>query len=230
MPRVWPLLLSLAFLLVACGGGTSGPKSGDPPPGQVLSSATAALKDLKSFHFRLDHENGATQIPLNLQLTSAEGDVAVPDRLSGDVKAKAAGTSVSVKVIGIGNETWITNPFTRQWTHLGNISIRDVADPASIVGDAISALKVTALAGHDSVDGADSYHITGQLDSSALQSAFSNADPGLNLDVEAWVGVKDSLPRKVRLKGPVNRDEAPNIVRVVTLSKFNQPVQIQPPK
>jgi hypothetical protein len=230
IPRPLLAVLLASALLAACGGGNSGPKAGDPPAGQVISKATAALKDVKSFHFRLDHENGATQIPLNLQLVSAEGDAVVPDRLSADVEAKAGNAAVSVKVVGIGNDTWITNPFSRQWQHLGNVSVREIADPPTLVSAVVGALTNTALAGHGTIDGADAYRITGQVDSAALESAFSNAESGLNLKVEVWVGVSDSLPRKVRLTGGITRDEASNIVRVVTLSKFNQPTTIQRPQ
>jgi hypothetical protein len=227
-----PLLLVMlvSTLLMACGSGSSGPKSGDPPAPSVIAKAATGLKDLKSFHFRLEHENGATQIPLNLQLTGAEGDAVVPDRLSAEVTAKAANTPVTVKVIGIGNDTWITNPFSRQWQKLGGVSVRDIADPASIVNDVVRSLRDTVVAGHATLDGVDCYRITGQVDSAALTTAFSSAEPGLNLAVEVWVGVADSLPRRVRLKGPVTKDEAANIVRVVTLSKFNQSVSIQPPQ
>ena len=185
-------------LVIGCGGGSSGPRSGDPPAATVISRAATALKDVKAFHFKLDHENGATAIPLNLELTAAEGDVVVPDRLKADVTAKAANTTLSVKLIGIGNDIWITNPFNRQWQKLSGVSIRDVADPASIVNGVVGALKDTAVAGHDSIDGADCYHLTGSVDSAALAAAFSEAEPGLKLAVDVWVGSVDSLPRRVR--------------------------------
>ena len=85
--------LGLAFLavLAACGGGGDTPPPADPE--QVLRRAAERLKDVKSFHFSLGHENGTTAMPLNLDLVSAEGDVAVPDRLAADVVAKASGVT-----------------------------------------------------------------------------------------------------------------------------------------
>jgi len=229
--RLGLVTVFLALLAAACGGGGGLTAAPDISPSEVLTRATAALTEAKSFHFRLEHENGSTEIPLNLLLTSAEGDVVVPDRLSADIEARSGRTSVRVKVIGIGNTTWITNPFTRQWQRLpGNVSIRDVADPSNIVSSVVTALKSTEIAGRESVDGAAAFKVTGKVDSSALVAAFGGADEGLTLDVEVWVGAADFLPRKVRLKGAVTRDEAADIVRIVTLSKFNQTIEIKPPE
>src|SRR5580765_5104872 len=102
------LFLLCAFVLVAACGGSSKPSGSQSVTAEsVLSNATAALAKVKSFHFHITHENGTTPMPLGLQLVDAEGDVAVPDKLAADVKAKAGPVSVSVKVIGIGDDTWI---------------------------------------------------------------------------------------------------------------------------
>ena len=71
-------------------------------------------------------------MPLNLELVSAEGDVVVPDKLAADVKSEGARRiNVSVKVIGIGDKTWVTNPFTRNWQSLPGATLKDIADPGS---------------------------------------------------------------------------------------------------
>ena len=96
------LLLAVFGLILtsvlACGGGGDKP-SENLDAGAILKKAATATAELKSFHFKLDHENGTTPMPLGLQLVSADGDVGVPDRLQADVKAKAASITASVKVI-----------------------------------------------------------------------------------------------------------------------------------
>ena len=96
-------LAAIAFVLLlaalpgaACGGGGSD-DAAQVDAAKTLAEARAAVERATSFHFKLSHENGATPLPiLNLGLVSAEGDVAIPDRLAADVQAKAATLNVSL--------------------------------------------------------------------------------------------------------------------------------------
>lgn len=213
-------------LLAACGGDQKQSASAS----DVLTKAGQATSSVRTFHFRLDHENGSTPMPLNLQLVSAEGDVAVPDRLAADVRAKASSVTASIKVISIGDKTWITNPFTRRWQLLPGGSLKEIADPAALMSSIVNGLKEPRVVGEPEVDGIKTYEIAGVIDAGALKAALPIAQPGHRVAVQLWVGVADSLPRKARLEGPLTDDEAPNIVREVEFSKFNAAVNIQPPE
>lgn len=219
-----------AFLLVACGGGDSSESANtEKTATEILDDASKAAADVDSFHFKLSHQNGSTPLPLNLSLESAEGDIVVPDKLKADVKAEAAGINVSVKIIGIGNQTWVTNPFTRDWQRLSGTNIRDFADPAALVTGILPAVKDPQIAGLEEVDGTSTYKLTGTIDSAALSDSLGIAEPGQTVTVEAWIGVDDSLPRRVKLIGPLTDDEKDNVTRQVDLSRYNQPVDIQQP-
>jgi len=219
-----PVLLLL--LVAACGGKET---AAEPPAGEVLQRAVKAFAGLRSFHFKLTHENGATPIPLNLQLTSAEGDAALPDRLAADVRAKAGPLTASVKLVAIGDRTWITNPFSRDWQLLSGVSAGDIADPSSLVAAVVDRLQGVSLGGRSEVGSVETYRLTGTLPSEALQSSLGVARPGHVLKVDLWIGVEDGLPRRVRLTGPLVSGEAEDIVRQVDLSKFNEAVDIRPP-
>jgi hypothetical protein len=221
--------LAVALLLVACGGGDSSEPATEKSASDILEDASKAAADVDSFHFKLSHQNGSTPLPLNLSLESAEGDIVVPDKLKADVKAEAAGINVSVKIIGIGNQTWVTNPFTRDWQRLGGTNIRDFADPAALVTGILPAVKDPQIAGREEVDGTSTYKLTGTIDSAALSDSLGIAEPGQTVTVEAWIGVEDSLPRRVKLIGRLTEDERENVTRQVDLSRYNQPVDIQQP-
>ena len=231
MNRIVPLFVALvSLLLLACGGGDSSePSGGEKTASEILGDASKASASVTSFHFKLSHQNGSTPLPLNLSLESAEGDIVVPDKLAADVKADAAGINVSVKVIGINNETWVTNPFTRNWQRLGGTNIRDFADPGALVTGLLPEVKDPQIAGREDVDGTSTYRLTGTLDSAALSDALGIAEPGHTVRVEAWIGVDDSLPRRVKLSGRLSDDEKENVTRQVDLSRFNQPVDIKAP-
>lgn len=220
---VIPLLLA-----AACGGGGSKSDAGAPDPQALLKSATDATAAVKSFHFKLEHENGSLALPLNLQLREAEGDVLVPDRLRADVKAKNGSINIDVDAVAIGDRTWITNPFTRRFQELPNTSLFDTIDPVGLLGVVTSKLENVEVAGSENVDGVDTWRLTGTMPSAALSGVLP-AKGGTSVNFELWVGKNDSLPRRVRLKGVITSDDSSNTTRLINFTKFGQSVDISPP-
>ena len=222
-------VLSLTLAFGACGGG--GEEDDLPQAQALLAEAESAAKALRSFHFRLQHENGTTPAPMGLELVSAEGDAIPPDRLKAELRAKAPGFgSVTLNIIGIGEETWITNPFTRRWQKLPGATVRDIADPALIVNAVLQGLSEAKVVKRADIDGTETYQIAGRLSSDALQVAMPSAERGRTVSVEVWVGVDDALARRARIVGPLAAGEAADIVRQVDLSRFDADVEIEPPE
>src|SRR5581483_7447303 len=186
MPRLLRFVpLVVALIVLSCGGGdnktsSSSSSASGPSVSEVLTKSASAAKAAKSFHFSLKHSgDGSLPMPLNLRLVSADGDYVSPDRIKASVKTKAASANISVDVIGVGDKTWITNPFTRKWTSLPGTSVSDIADPTVIVGTLLNGLKDPKIVGTEDVDGVKTYHLTGTMDSGALVVAFGDgAKPG----------------------------------------------------
>jgi lipoprotein LprG len=235
LPRLSTLLFAplLALALLACGGGSDAKPAATNAPGasELLNKAGAATKAAKSFHFNFTQEANATMpMPLSFRLVSAEGDYASPDRIKAGVKAKAASANVSVDIIGVGDRTWITNPFTRKWQPLPDTTVSDIADPSAIVGALLNGLKNPKLVGEQDVDGVKTYRITGTIDSATLRSAFSTVEAGFTNNIELWVGANDSLPRRARIAGQLYKDDPSNVARQVDLTKFGSTVDIKAPE
>lgn len=228
--RLLPALVLGVFLAVACGGDEEDGGAPLPVPEEILARLVAEVDGLETFHFRLEHENGTSPIPLGLDLDTAEGDVIVPDRMSAEIGAKAGGAVVQVEVIGVGDEGWITNPFDRKWQPLPEgTNIKDVFDPAAGVKAIVGALASVEVVKEEKVGGVSTYLIEGEVDSGVLEAAAPVAEPGLTVLVKAWVGSEDSLPRRIRLEGPFAPGEPDNIVRILELSRFDEPLTIEPP-
>jgi hypothetical protein len=230
---LWLFLLgALCLLPLACGdGGKKEPTSGPlPPAADVLAGAVQRAATMKTFHFRLEHENGASPIPLGLGLETAEGNVIVPDRLWAKLEAKAGTQPVRVEVIGIGDEGWITNPFNRQWQPLpSGTTIKDVFDPTQGIDAVANSLENAEVIAEESVGGVVTYHVEGTIDSAKLEAAAPIAEPGFTVKVKVWIGKDDPLIRRIRLEGPIASGEPENIVRKLDISKFDEPVTIEPP-
>jgi lipoprotein LprG len=226
------LLAALTLALAACGDGkkTNTDTGPLPPAADVLAQATKAFDTMTTFNFRLEHENGTSPIPAGLEIVTAEGDIIVPDRMYAKLEAKAGTQPVRVEVIGVGDEGWLTNPFTRQWQPMpSGTSIKDMFNPTQGIKAAIGSLQDAQVIGTDDVDGVQAYHLTGTVTSDILQAAAPIAKPGLIVPLEVWVGKDDGLIRRIYLNGPIAPDEPENIVRKLMISKFGEEITITPP-
>jgi hypothetical protein len=231
MARILVALGLLTALLFAGCGGDGAPRE-EPAitAPQVLERSAAAAKAVRSFHFKLTHENGGTPIPLGLQLSSAEGDVIVPDRLAADVRASLSGVGVSTRAVAVGDKVWITNPFSRRWQSLPGATVKDIADPAAIVAVIIPAVTEPVLVGRAQVGGTHVYHIKGKIDGARLRTALPVAEAGYTAAVDLWIGVEDSLPRQARLSGRLSKADSEDIIRQIEFSRFDQDVNIRAPE
>ena len=84
------------------------------------------------------------------------------------------------------------------------------------------------VAGAEVTDGVPTYRIEGDVDSGVLEAAAPIAEPGLSVHVTAWVD-RDFTIRRLRLEGPFSPGEPAGIARVLDLSRFDEPVEIEPP-
>jgi hypothetical protein len=228
-----PFVLVCALLL-ACGGGddddTTGPSPTPESAADLLARSAAAMQDVTSFHFKLTHQNGSTPLPLSLKLDTAEGDVVIPAHLSAKIEAEhTTGIDVSVDVIAIDDDVWITNPFNRKWQRLPGASVSDFADPETLVRSLVGALTDPRIDGTGKNDGVGTVKLVASLDSGQLQDALTIARPGTELQVEAWIGAEDALPRRIRIIGPLTSGEDQDVTRQIDLSRFDEPVEIDPP-
>ncbi|HXH21131.1 MAG TPA: LppX_LprAFG lipoprotein [Dehalococcoidia bacterium] len=217
-----------ATALAAACGGDGGDASGVSAQ-EVLSRAAQRFASVKTFHFRLEHENGATQIVFGLGIDTAEGDFVLPDRMSAEARGKLGPATVSVRLVAIGDRTWVTNPFSRQFERAPG-SVLDIIDPAALVAAVARSLRDAKVEGSDSVDGVRAYRVKGSMRTDDLAEGLSFGEPGRTVEVEVWVGRDDSLIRRARLKGPMAAGEADNIVRQLSLSRYDAPVTIEEPR
>jgi hypothetical protein len=227
------MLLGALALAAACGGGgeEAAPTPATLPQAEeILPKVVERVGAVKSFHFRLEHENGLSPIPLGLKLRTAEGDISVPDRMRAELEADAGGALVRVEVIGIGDQGWMTNPFSRQWQPLPKgTTISAIFDPAAGIQAVARSLQEVRLAGVEKVGGDNTYLLEGKVDSGVLEAAAPIAEPGLTVNVKVWVDVEEYTIRQVRLEGPFAPGEPENIVRILFLSKFDEAVSIESP-
>lgn len=222
-------------LASACGGDDDG--GGEPSTkdaNALVRQASAALSSATSFHFRLTHESGRSAIVQGLEMERAEGDALRPNRFRADITAQFKGVTVKVKVINVGENVWMTNPFggSDQYVDLPKgTKIAEILDPNTGVIDALNSVQEARAVREEKIGGAKATLVEGKVDAGKLKALATKAESGRSVELKLWVDDK-GRPLRMRLEGPLYEKEAqqfPNIVRVMDLSKFNEPVAIDPP-
>ncbi len=218
------LMFLLVFLLAACGG-----SSGTPPPdvNQLIKNAQAAIQLVTSYHFKLVTDNpgnGAT-----LPITSAEGDILVPDKLKANANALFAGNNVQVQIIAIGNQQYILLFGTWQET-TGLLNPRTLSDPQRGVAAILGHIQNPSTPSDSTVGGRPCWKVNGKLDPAYLAGITGGGAPaGSTDDISTCIGKSDNLPYQIIIKGPAAAGDTDKTVRTFTLSNFGEQVTIEAP-
>jgi hypothetical protein len=138
MKKLLFVLILLGFVLTACG-----PAIPQIPPAELITRAGDAMLQTPSFHFKIDI--GGKPVVLNqatqLSLRSAEGDFARPDKMGVHLKVLLAEAAAELDMIALGNEQYLTNVLTKQWSIAAGIRFqsRHHVRSASRVGQLLEA-------------------------------------------------------------------------------------------
>lgn len=211
----------------------------------LLADAAAVMGDVQSFHFELSTPRGATQFAENFTLLGLGGDVQRPDRFRATAMVDATIAQLELTVIGVGGQLWITDPLAAEPAFIeleigadesgGGPSLADLVNPDRLLLTAVDAVEAPTIAGQDEVDGVLTTRINGVATLDPLNDAGLTGTPmagttllGEPVQVAIWID-EASLVRQLDVYGPLIDGEAPNTVRRLKLSAFDEPIDIQPP-
>jgi hypothetical protein len=219
------VVLAAALAASACGGG-----DGAPTAESVVSASVAATGGLQTFHFVLDIEHQPASTT-GIQLSAAEGDVVVPDRLQADASGTLAGTPLSTQLVVVADRTWIKNPLTGLWQEVDvKTSPIPFFDPARGVLAVMKGATDLAIDGEEQVGGADTYRVAGSVTATDISPLLGNPPSDTKVKAIFWIGKDDSILRRVRAEGPIAAGEPANVSREIDVSRFGEPVTIEAPE
>ena len=225
---VYGCLLVLVLLLAACGGSSnSSSNPGVPDAHQLIAKAQAAIQKVTSYHFNLKAVNiGSTSV---LAISSADGDIQVPDKLKATANALVAGNNVQVQLIAIGGKQYI-NLFGSWQTTTGLLDPRTLSDPQTGVAAILGHIQNPSTPTAASVGGRSCWNIKGKLNPTYLAGITGGGAPAGQLDdVSTCIGKSDNLPYQIIITGIAAAGDTAKTVRTFTLSKFGEPLSIQAP-
>ena len=214
-------------LLAAAGCGGAGEKTSAETLVRGSADATGALK---SFHFTLDVQN-VPRSGAGLQLTSAEGDVVVPDRAQADIGGTFAGVPITTQVVAIGEKVWLKNPLSGEWQSIDvNTTPIALLDPSKGVLAVMEGISEPTDEGTEEIDGVTLRKVSGTASAVDVAPLVAVSPSDREVPVMLWIGEEDSLLHRIEVSGPVAEGEPDDVVRVVEISRFDEPVTIEAPE
>jgi WD40 repeat protein len=170
---------------------------------------------------------------------SFEGDFQAPDKSVGTLSMSFLGIAIEMETITIGDTTYTTNIETGEWEISSGDAFFDleqfglpVPSPESFLEldpDAFSDLQVV---GEESLNGVPTIHMRGPMSLDQVVGTYDLAE------LNVWIGVEDHYMHQMTIEGqtvvedlgdsPFGGGELDMLI-TLTLSNFNEPLDIQPP-
>jgi hypothetical protein len=222
------MLAAIALIGAACGP----PPPRELTPREVLDRAADAADKINSAHFALEQQNGTILLASGVQVANAEGDVQRPDRLQMKFTLRLAGFAAEAQMVAIGSELFLTNPLTGQWQLAPASTVAPrVLDQQRGVSSLLRKMTDLKKVGNsnEGLEGVQTQHLKGVVTAAAFSDMTGGQTIVDSVPGDVWIGVDDFLVRQVRLEGPVGVGDTAATVRLLKLSRFDQPVSIERP-
>ena len=161
-----------------------------------------------------------------LLIQEAEGDVISPDKISTDFSGSFGGFAVKSSLITIGDKSYMTNPLTGQWEDVPtDVSPLGFFNPRQGIASMMSQVtSPTLLPG-----GGDSIRVQGRIPAEALAPLLGATVKGTTVAVELAIDANELYLLEAVFDGRVTPTEIDGVIRVIRLSRFNEPITIEPP-
>jgi len=224
---LFAILLTLFFLLTACGETTDIPDSK-----QLLQQAQDAMKQVNSYHFNLTTDHPGNASGADIQIQNADGDVLAPDKIQAKGTVNLQGFTAQVNIIAIGQNQYYTDPLTGKWTPISSVvDPHKLADPQAGVGALLGNIQNPGTATDSSVDGQSCWSIEGQLSTQYIAGIIGSAQPtNPTVKTKVCIGKSDHRPYQLVINGVVVQSDTAQTTRTIKFSKFNESITIQAPQ
>lgn len=211
---------------------------GDPAAVELLRRSAAAMTALSSFAFEMETVQGSSTILVGIELQSVEGVVRRPMDLDVTVTAKMPMGTMTMGAIGIDGELYFQDPMQGgNWVSMGAMpELSSMLNPDWLIQLAVRQVHDAKIIGQEDVDGTETRVVEGVVDLSnwtgvAREVGGDDAQEylsGTPVDVTFWI---DQQGRVLELEifGPIMATESADVTKVIRISDFDEPVEIEKP-
>jgi hypothetical protein len=210
-------------------GSSLGPK---PTAQQVLDAVQKNFRSVTSFHVTMKTDNLGTTNSDQIEIRDADGDVLMPDKIRAQANVQLSGQAMTVNLISVGAQQFITDPITGQWR-----VVKGVLDPRALTNPDTGLIslagKLQNVSGPvaDTVNGTACWRVDGQLDAKYLAFFTGGGVPaGTMLKTSICAGQSDGLPYEISVVGEAATGDTPQTTRTFFISKYNENLSIVAPQ
>lgn len=233
------LLLGAAclFLLAGCSlpwqrstpSSSLGPK---PTAQQVLTAMQKNFRSVTSFHLTMKTDNLGNSGASQIVISAADGDVLMPDKIRAQANVLLSGQAVTINLISVGANQFITDPITGKWEVVkGMFDPRTLTNPDTGIIALVAKLQNVTGPSADTVNGTPCWRVNGQLPAQDLAFFTGGGVPkGTMLQTSICAGQSDGLPYEVSVTGQAANGDSAQTTRTFFLSKYNENISIVAPQ
>ncbi len=202
-----------------------------PTTQQLLTALQKNFRSVSSFHVVMKVENPGAPTTQKVQIRSADGDVIMPDKVKAQASIILSGQAVTLNLISVDGNQFITDPITGQWRVIkGILDPRTLTNPDTGLVSLVSKVQNVSQPTDDSVNGTPCWRVTGQLDAKYLAFFTGGGVPaGTMLETTACIGKADSLPYQLKVTGEATAGDNANTARTFLISNYNENISITAP-
>ncbi|HWV36755.1 MAG TPA: LppX_LprAFG lipoprotein [Thermomicrobiales bacterium] len=211
--------------------------TGDEDAVKLLDASAKAMAALQTFHFDVETTRGESSA-MGLNLKRISGDVRRPADFQAEVSVDVPFGSITVRAIGINGTFYIEDPFSQEggWrTFSAGSDIMALVNPDIIILMAVRLLSNAKIDGSEKFNGTDAQRVVGEVDFQRVAGELGGDASGLAdqlaqgpIPVTVWIDA-DNLILGMEIDGPLLAAESDAVVRLVSFSAFDEPVEIDAP-
>ena len=234
------LVAALFVLAVACG--TESEPTPTPIPAatptpvpdvrELLSKAGETMAAMKSAKFGMIDETETGAKFFDTTFKSMEAEVKAPDsfRMLVDVVAPAFGF-VEIEMLAVGDQAFMKFSEDAPWAPLPLDQVPfNFGGLGPTLRDVLARLEDATLEGREAIQGAQTFHVEGNITSDHLADLITTADPGHDVVLTLWIDEADYVLRQIRIAGQIYDDDGPGTTRLLNIEGIDMPVDIQLPE
>lgn len=213
---------------------------GDDDAVALLEAAVAAVAALETFGFTLVTTRGSSTIFQALELKKVAGVVRRPLDIEATVTIGLPMGELSATAIGLDGEFWVQDPLSgSEWTSLGSDpQIQALINPDQLLLFAVRLVQDAKITGTEQINGEETTMVEGTVDFYSLFESVRDMAGQSGLagqllvegakDVTFWIDGENRVVEG-EIRGPIFSTESADVVKVLSLFDFNEPVEIEVP-